>query len=637
MTDGLREKVRALLTDGLGRHRTGDRSGGAARYLEAATLAPAVSDSWHLLGVAALELGLEAAARPLSLATALTPASGVFLTTLAHAQFRARRPDRALPLAMRARKLAPDHVEARMAEGMAAMALGRAVQASAAFRAVLDAQPANIAARTNLAVALQALGKVSAALEQAQVSLSRAPDQPAALAAAATGYILLGRPQEAISLFETARQTSPDAVAIGSNILFTLAYDETQTAATVAEAARAWGRRHAPASVPAAPIPADHGGPLRVGYLSQDFRDHPVGRNTLPVIAAHDPAKVAPHLYALKVQDDAWSQAAWSAGVFRDCSGLDDDRLDALIRADSLDVLVVIAGHTAHGRPLAAARRPAPVQVWWHDLQPSGLASVDYRIGDAVLTGVGADREAGDEAAVLLPCFYCHEVPREPVDPVPPPCLRAGYPVFGSLNNPAKLSDGCLALWRDILEAVPTAHLMVKYKRYFQDPGIQARVREALGPAGSRLVVLAADDDRERHLDVWNRIDIALDPFPFNGSTTSFEALWMGVPVVSLRGDRFVSRVGASLLTALGREDWIAETPGDYVRIVRDLLGDPDGLARIRRDLRQDLVASDLMAPRRHAGWLEAAYAVMVGRARRGAVATDIPAAELTGASDADR
>ncbi|MCR9255455.1 MAG: hypothetical protein NXI16_05105 [Alphaproteobacteria bacterium] len=632
-------QVRNCLIDGLDRHRAGDRAAAADRYLAALEIHRPAADAWHLLGVAALEIGLERAVRPLLLASALVPSSGIYLTNLAHGLFRARQAGRALPVAMRARRLAPDHLEARMAEGMAAMALGKAIQASAAFRAVLDGQPDNLAARTNLSVALQALGKVSAALEHAQRSLKGQPDQAAALSAAAACLILLGRSTEAVALQAAAERTSPEAPAVGSNMLFTLAYDETQTSASVAAATKDWAGRHA-AGIPAsAPVAKNRPGPLRVGYLSQDFRDHPVGRNTLPVIAAHDPKAVSAFVYSLRPQDDIWSAMALKvggAGRYRDCSGMTDAQVAGCIAADDLDILVTLAGHTAYGLPLVAAHRPAPLQVWWHDLQPSGMSAVDYRISDPVLTGDGIAAEAGDEAPVLLPTFYCHEVPEEEGAVAPLPMLRTGYPVFGSLNNPAKLSEGCLSLWRQVMEAVPDAHLMVKYKRYFQDPGIIDRIKTALGPASERLIVLAADDDRTRHLDVWNRIDVALDPFPFNGSTTSFEALWMGVPVVTLRGDRFVSRVGASLLTELGQPDWIAETPGDYVAVARHLLADPSRLSEIRVGLRDRIRRSALMDPIRHARWMEAAYRIMAARARAGQAPTAITAEMLRETAHAD-
>lgn len=610
--------VSQTLNQAVADHRAGNRAAAVKGYLAVTKVFPGAPDGWHLIGVACLELNQARAERVLNLAVALMPEAGVFWASLGHAQLRARQPARALAAANLSLWLSPDHLEGRVVEGLAAMQVNDPIRASTAFRRLLDANPDNLSARTNLAAVLQAMGNPSAALDHAERVLQVAPDNGVALAALGASLAMLGRADEAVALYQRAERLSTDQSAqIGSNTLFVLAYSPRETASSIASAAQMWGRRYGLGGVPAQPRDLGRR-PIRVGYLSQDLRAHPVGQNTLPVITAHDEAKVTPYFYSLKDAEDPVARAVKTLPTYRGCSAMDDASIVDAIKADGIDILVTLAGHTAGGRPRIASFAPAPLQVWWHDLQPSGLEQVAYRFSDPVLTGIGSAREVSHEAPILLPTFYCHDIPENEVEAEFRKINTPGHVVFGSLNNPAKLSDETLACWAQILERLPDAKLLVKYKRTFTDKSVRARLEKALGPMASQLQVLGGEDDRARHLAVWNRVDVALDPFPFNGSTTSFEALWMGVPFVSLRGDRFISRVGASLLTALDLTELIAETPEAYVRNAVDLALDLARLRLLKESLRGRLRASSLMQPDLHARWMERAYRIMMDRALAG-------------------
>jgi predicted O-linked N-acetylglucosamine transferase (SPINDLY family) len=292
---------------------------------------------------------------------------------------------------------------------------------------------------------------------------------------------------------------------------------------------------------------------------------------------------------------------AGAVDLFRDVAGMPTDEIAGRVRDDHVDILVILAGH-AGANPLAVAgRRPAPVQVSFHDVSTSGVEAVDAWLTDQVLHPEDTP-ERFVERLVRLPCFYLHRPPEE----APTSASRPeGAIVFGCFNNPLKLGAGVLAVWRRVLDAVPGSRLLLKYKNRFASRLVQAPIRHRLG---DRVEFLGGDVGRAEQLALWNRVDIALDPFPFNGSTTSFEALWMGVPVVTLAGDRFVGRVGASLLAQVGLDDLVADDVDGYVAAAAALAVDRARLVDLRAGLRDRVRGSPLCDPEAYARAVEAAY-----------------------------
>jgi predicted O-linked N-acetylglucosamine transferase (SPINDLY family) len=298
------------------------------------------------------------------------------------------------------------------------------------------------------------------------------------------------------------------------------------------------------------------------------------------------------------------------ARAWRVTTGLGDGDVAGAIRQDEIDVLVILAGHTGHNRMGVAAHRPAPVQVSFHDLTTSGLAVMDAWLTDPVLHPA-ASEEQFTERLVRLPCFYLHRPPDAAPEIGAPPHRTRGHITFGSCNNPAKLSLPVIRLWSRILQAVPNSRLLLKYVDWFGDEAVAGRfgrLFETHGIAADRIRFERGDLRRAEQLRILNEVDIALDPFPFNGSTTTFEALWMGVPVVTLAGSRFVGRVGASVLTRLDLANLVAETAEDYVRIAVALAADAERLGSLRRSLREQVRASALCNAPAYARSVEAAY-----------------------------
>jgi protein O-GlcNAc transferase len=301
-----------------------------------------------------------------------------------------------------------------------------------------------------------------------------------------------------------------------------------------------------------------------------------------------------------------------SADLWRDLVLADDATIAEQIRQDRIDVLVILGAHTGDNRPRVAAFRPSPVIVSAHDIGTSGMPEIGYWLTDATLHPPDTP-EPFVERLVRLPSFYLQTPPADAPAIVPRPAAR-DHALFVSANNPAKLSPETIALWGRVLAAVPNARLMLKFIDAFADPATQRRHEAQFarhGVASDRIIFVSGSRDSGAHLAEIGTADIALDPFPFNGSTTTFEALWMGLPVVTLAGSCFVGRVGASLLAAAGLTELIAPDPEAYVRIAAGLATDSARLALLRAGLRERIAGSPLCRPDDYARSVERAYRQM--------------------------
>jgi predicted O-linked N-acetylglucosamine transferase (SPINDLY family) len=314
-------------------------------------------------------------------------------------------------------------------------------------------------------------------------------------------------------------------------------------------------------------------------------------------------------------EDDLSARLRSRAHHWRAVARLSPDDLEKTLRADRLDLLVELSGHSDGHRLTVVARRVAPVQVSYLGYpNTTGLAAVDYRITDAQADPPGECDALHTERLVRLPeTFLCYAPPFAGETVAQPPVRSRGRVTFGSFNNFAKLSASNIALWARVLDAVPGATLLIKTGG-LQDPGLRRLVLErfrAVGIDGARLELAAPTESIEAHMRSYDRVDIALDSFPYHGTTTTMDALWMGVPVVTLRGDRHASRVSASILHTLGLGEMVAESAQDYVRIAHRLALDGDRLETLRGTLRQRLRTSPLMDGARFTRHLEEAYLQM--------------------------
>jgi len=300
---------------------------------------------------------------------------------------------------------------------------------------------------------------------------------------------------------------------------------------------------------------------------------------------------------------------------WRDIAGLGDEQAVELIRNDKIDILVDLAGHTARHRLLVFARKPAPVQVTWLGYpNTTGLDAIDYRLTDAISDPVGQTEAWHSEKLVRLPgAFSCYRPPDDAPAVGVLPALKNGYITFGSFNHFAKINPAVLDLWARLLSQLPSSRLLLK-ARSLADAGTASRVRETFahhGVSSERLELRSDDLSVAAHLSLYHGVDVALDPFPYNGTTTTCEALWMGVPVVTLAGQTHVARVTASQLTHLGRPEWIAYSENDYIEKCIELAADLPGLAGTRAAQREHMRLSPLCDAPCFTAQLEAAYREM--------------------------
>lgn len=489
-------------------------------------------------------------------------------------------------------------------------------RAMALFRAAISAQPDFAPALTAMGNQYRAKGLLGAARDHYQAALRADPT----LVEVETnlGSVLHDQfaHRDALHHHDRAIAGKPDLALAHSNKLLGMHYADHVSPKTLYAEHLSWAetieadkvgtlssRNKQPHGKDANP---DR--PLRVGYLSPDFRVHPVGWFFQTLLAHHRSDRIESYCYALNEQSDEQTALIRAAALhWRPVSRLDDGAVADQIRHDGIDILVDLAGHTGGNRLGVFAGKPAPVQVTWLGYpDTTGMRAMDYRLTDKIADP--DDSLASEELVRLEGGFLCY---RAPVDvAVDKPAAVGRGVVFGSFNNLAKLNDAVVDCWAEILRRVPDSRLVLK-ARSFADPDTRAR---CVGVFGARGVDGAQLDLRDRTRDLrdsfaaYNTVDIALDPFPYNGTTTSFDALWMGTPVIALMGDRHSGRVGASILTHLGLDELIALSPGAYVDKAVALARDTPRRDTLTRSLRAQLESSPLMDAAGFAEKVEAAY-----------------------------
>lgn len=537
----------------------------------------------HVAAAGALKAGgwLLAALASLRRALVLRPGYAEAAYNLGNTEAARGRPDAATRAYARALALRPDYADVLNNAGPALLAEGRIAEARRSLARVLALEPGHAGAWSNLAVLHQATGETAGAILRFRRGLAADPTQP----------------------------------AIHSNLLFTLTYAENVDDEAIYRGFRDWEARHAqPIYAEARPHANDRDPErrLRIGYLSADFRDHPVAHNLIASLERHDRAEVELTLYALPRSGDAMTERfRRSADRWRWVAGQDERRIAAQIREDGIDVLVLVAPHTADNRPLVAALKPAPVQVALYDLTTTGMAAVDAWITDPLIHPPGRTTERFVETLVRIPALVNHAPPSPSPPLIRPPSAAAGRITFGSFNNPAKMTGRVIALWAAVLDAVPGSRLLLKYLSRYGSPELIRLIRgrfAAHGVGPDRLELRSGRLPRMAQLALLNEVDVALDPFPFNGCTTTFEALWMGVPVVTLEGSRFLGRMSGSFLRHIGLGDLVAADAAAYVALAAGLASDLDRRTRLRRELRDRLLGSPLCDAEAHARSLVSAY-----------------------------
>ena len=416
------------------------------------------------------------------------------------------------------------------------------------------------------------------------------------------GYLAVqeARIGDALEAFKLSQVLDPAAGAALANSCFSSLYADFMDARAVTDLHKDAGDRIASVIRPGKITrPASQAGRrIRVGYLSPDLRNHPVGFFMEPILRYHNHEDFELHGYGLNDTVDEFGNSLINCfDRWRPCSQMTDSQLAARIRDDAIDILVDLGGYTASSRMSIPAMRVAPVQVSYLGYPcTTGLPEMDTIIGDHWLMPAGSRALYSESPARLDTSFLCFQPRPGTPDVAPLPAERNGYITFGSFNHLPKLSDRCITLWADVLQEIPNSKLVLKAQP-LADAGVQELTYRRFAKAGitrTRVELLGPNSPVTRFLQEYARIDIALDTTPYNGGTTTCDALWMGVPVISLYGEHFYERMGLSILSCLGRPEWAVATPGEFVDKAAALAADRPTLGAIRSNLRQAMRSSAL-------------------------------------------
>ncbi len=503
--------------------------------------------------------------------------------------------------------------------GVVLMKLGDGPAALAALESALAADPTLFEALVNLGVLLGRMGKVGEAAAALRRALARDPRSASVHWNLANALREGGDLPASLRHYETALplvDDTPRRLACLSAYLLTLNYDDTSDADAVALAHRRYEAEvRARAGAPVAVRPRDPRAErrLRVGYLSPDLRQHSVAYFLEGVLAGHDRAQVEVTAYADDHMEDGTTVRLRAlADRWRNVAGISGEALRAIIAEDGIDVLVDLAGHSSANRLALLATRVAPVQVTYLGYpNTTGLSQMDVRITDEVADPEGAAAARHSERLARLPGGFLCYTPAPEAASLPPAGRAQGRPfTFGSFNQIAKLSPSVIGAWSDVLARVPGARLWLKAKGLDDDATCADVLRRfaAAGVREDRLTLVGYVHSKTEHFQAYEAIDLALDPFPYNGTTTTCEALWMGVPVLTLAGAAHAGRVGASILARVGLPSLVALTIEAYVATAVRLATDAGALAELRRGLRDRLQGSPLMDRARIGHALEASY-----------------------------
>jgi predicted O-linked N-acetylglucosamine transferase (SPINDLY family) len=584
----------------------GDLTAAAESYRKAAELQPQFAQAHYNLGNVAVRQGQDReAVGHFRAALALQPEAAQVLNNLGTALRRLGDYRQALDYLLKLCALQPHNIEALSNLANTLGELGDPAKAIETLRKALQLQPDAALTHYNLAALLQESANPDAAIEhycralECSTAGAKMPLKNIEEAHNNLGNTLLqaGDPAAAAACYRDALRCRPDYAEAHSNLLLCMNYLPDTSAEDLYREAMNFGRLHALDRIAAHANSREPDRQLRIGYVSADWRDHSVMRFILPVFRNYDRQQFSVTVYAnQRVADHVTEQLRGMAAQWRDIARLDDASLANLIIADGIDILVDLSGHTAGNRLPMFARKPAPLQLTALGYPgTTGLAAINYHLTDELADPPGASDEFYSERLLRLPrSQWCYAPRVESIEPSSSPALQRGYVTFGSLNNCAKLSTSALALWAQVLQTLPQARLLIAG---LPNGRAQHQLLERLQMHGidSKRIELRSPGTPRDFFSLLNEIDIALDPCPFNGVTTTCDTLWHGVPVVALAGNRSIARGGVSVLHASGCTEWLAHNEAEYVRIATSLAGDLQQLQQVRAGLRQRLQRSELL------------------------------------------
>ena len=562
---------------------------------------PANALAWKVLGASLKRTGqIEEALTALQKTAELDAQDAEAHSNLGNTQRQLGHMEAAVKSCRRAIALNPEFAQAHSNLGNALLDLGQLEEAIACYRAALKINPRYAEAHSNLGTALLESGQLDEAVLCFEQSIWLNPDFAPAYNNLGTAQRERGQQDDALQNFKRALELRPDFLKARSNILFTCNLMPDQHAAPMLAEARRYG------DAVAAKVKAftewdndpDPQRQLRIGLVSGDLRDHPVARLLESVLAAlqrQAHGRIEVLLYSTHLQSDAVSERLKAhCLIWRRAAELSDADLAREIRADGVDILIDLSGHTAHNRLPLFAMKPAPVQAsWLRYMASTGVRAIDYLIADPWTVPDSALGNFTEKVWRLPRSCLCMTAPEIDIAVSPLPALANGYVTFGCFNNLSKINLKVIAAWAKILQAVPNSRLFLKAGQY-SETGVRHRLEESftnLGIKADRLI-MEGISTRQSHFESLQKIDVALDTFPYAGVSTTAETLWMGIPVLALSGNRVLSRLGVSLLNNAGLPEWVANDVDDYVARAVQHAGDVKRLAALRSTLRAQVLAS---------------------------------------------
>jgi predicted O-linked N-acetylglucosamine transferase (SPINDLY family) len=647
------QKLQQLFDQALAHHRAGRLKQAAAVYREILRLQPNHPDAFNFLGLTVQQQGDHTRAIELfSKAIHIRPRAPFFRLNQGNSLRDLGRLDEAIAEYRTAAGLDPTSAEAHHQLGNALKSQGHYGEASGCLREAARLDPDNAANWTDLGIACLQLKDHREAVACFQRSLKIQPADPDVhnlighilftngLIADAKRHLSValrlepghadahnsfaqilraqGRMAEAIGHYKASLARDPKP-SIHSNLVYALNYLPDLSPGEIWAEHRRWAELYAEPCRKSWVLHPNDFSPhrrLRIGYVSPDLVNHAVASFLEPVLIAHDRERFDVFAYSNAIVGDRVTERLRAqTGHWREIAHSSDDQVEALIREDRIDILVDLAGHTGRNRLPLFARKPAPIQVTWLGYpNTTGMTAMDYRITESISDPPGLTDAWHSEKLIRLPGpFSCYQPPAESPPVARLPAIESGHVTFGCFNIFAKVTPRAIALWARLLNTIPEARLFLK-SMGLTDPETTAQIHDGFAQQGIAPERIELNGDRlpvADQLDLYRRVDIALDTFPYNGTTTTCEALWMGIPVVTLAGRTHVSRAGASLLTHLGATEWIANTPDEYLDICHNLASDPPQLAVTRGALRERMRQSPLCDATRFTQNLEAAFREM--------------------------
>jgi protein O-GlcNAc transferase len=541
-------------------------------------------------------------------------------------------------------RLSPGEAKYWNGLGVVLQRLGRIEQAAACYREAVHFDPRYQDAQVNLALLLKDHGRLCAAERQLEQAIAIQPDSVRLRYNFANVLHLQGRSLDAVAAYREVLRLDPEHLDARQNLLFALHYspqfsdrqifeEHLAAAGTKPFTQQSFSTVNDIPTYPNSPSSLAGEGRgegqvlgsltprIRIGYLSPDFRSHAVASFIEPILTHHDRTRFEVFCYAnLARPDQTTERLKGLADDWRDISQKGDPEAARLIADDRIDILIDLAGHTSGNRLPLLARKPAPIQVTWIGYpDTTGIPALDFRITDGFADPPGTTEHFHSEQLIRLPrTFSCYLPPETSPEVAAPPSLAVGKVTFGSFNNLAKVTPEVIALWARVLQAVPGSRMLMKC-RPLEDAEVCARILELFQVSGvpaDRIELHPGDPSPADHLAQYGRVDIALDTFPYNGTTTSCEALWMGVPVVTLAGTRHAARTGVSILSNCELDSLVARTPEEYLEIACELARDGEKLQELRAGMRERMRNSPLTDAAGVTRELEEVYTGMLERGK---------------------